>query len=281
MNIGAANKHTKFLGKSAVICGGSKGIGKETAKEIFRQGGSVCLIARDTQALDQARNEIEELRVNEEQHVYTIAGDATSSEAISPGITEFIGQSGTPDYLINTVGYAYPDYVQNLQLEDFKKNMDSNYYGQLVPTMILLPYFMKEKKGHISFVSSMMGYMGIIGYAAYAPTKFALVGLAEVLRHELAPYNISISVLYPPDTDTPGFERENETKPAETAALSETAKLYKPEVVAQYYLNGILRNKFHIMFGEGLWIWRLFRLFPKLVHGITDMDLRKVRKKLN
>ena len=57
----------------------------------------------------------------------------------------------------------------------------------------------------------MMGYFGIMGYTAYAPTKFAIVGLTDALRNELKPYNISFSVLYPPDTDTPGFEVENRT----------------------------------------------------------------------
>lgn len=281
MRNGRGKTTGKYIGKTALICGGSKGIGKETAKEFYRQGGSVCLLARDPQSLDQAKKEVEALRLQDDQSVFIIAGDASKFDEISPLITNYVEQEGVPDYLINAVGYAYPEYVQNLQIEDFERNMDVNYYGQLVPTMILIPYFMKQKNGHISFVSSMMGYMGIIGYASYAPTKFALVGLAEVLRHELAAYNISVSVLYPPDTDTPGFEQENETKPFETAALSETAKLYKPEVVAKYYLEGVSRNKFQIMFGEGIWIWRLYRLFPKLVHGITDRDLRKAQKKLN
>lgn len=281
MRNGTGKNPKKFLGKTAFICGGSKGIGKETAKEFFRLGGSVCLLARNQQALDQAIKEVEAFRVNEDQKIHTIVGDASKFEEISPRMISYIDEVGTPDYLINAVGYAYPEYVQNLQLEDFRQNMEANYYGQLVPTMVLIPYFMKQKRGHISFVSSMMGYMGIIGYASYAPTKFALVGLAEVLRHELAPYNISISILYPPDTDTPGFERENETKPFETAAISETAKIYQPEVVARQYLDGISRNRFQIMFGEGLWIWRLYRLFPKLIHGITDRDLKKAQQKIN
>ena len=76
--------------------------------------------------------------------------------------------------MINVVGYAYPQYVQELTLEDYKKCMEVNYYGQLIPTLILLPYFMAARKGHIANVSSMMGYFGIMGYAAYAPTKFAI-----------------------------------------------------------------------------------------------------------
>ena len=114
--------------------------------------------------------------------------------------------------------------------------MEVNYYGQLVPILILLPYFMEARRGHIANVSSMMGYFGIIGYAAYAPTKFALVGLTEVLRHELKPYNISCSVLYPPDTDTPGFKKENETKPPECAELSAGVKMLSAHEVAEVFV---------------------------------------------
>ena len=276
----ANNKLQKFRGQIAFICGGSKGIGKETAKEFFRLGGSVCLLARDKKYLDKALNEVENLRSNQDQFVEIISGDATKREEIEPAIEKFISRHGVPEYLINAVGYAYPEYVQNFTLNDFKENMEINYFGQLIPTLVFLPHYIEKKRGHISFVSSMMGYMGIIGYATYAPTKFALVGLAEVLRHELQSYNIKISILYPPDTDTPGFKRENETKPPETAILSNTAKLFKPDKVAKYYLQGISKGKFYIMLGEGVWIWRLFRFFPWLVHSFIDSDLRKARKKL-
>lgn len=126
----------------------------------------------------------------------------------------------------------------------------------------------------------MLGFMGLIGYGTYTPSKFALVGLAETLRHELKPENIEFSILFPPDTNTPGFEQENKTKPPETAMLSETAKLYQPDVVAKKYVDGILKNRFYIIFGSGKWIWLLFRLFPRLVHAIMDNDLCTARKKI-
>lgn len=269
-----------FVGKTVIICGGSKGIGKETAKEIARLGGSVCIVARNEDALTAAAEEIQPVRRSENQFVETIAADTTKPEEIEQPLVAFVEKHGTPDYLINAVGYAYPEYVTNLKIADFEKNMQVNYFGQLVPTQILLPYFIAAKKGHISFVSSMLGYMGLVGYATYAPSKFALVGLAEVLRHELKPYGIDISILYPPDTDTPGFEIENQTKPKETAMLSETAKLFSPEKVAEVYVKGLLKNQYHIMIGEGKWIWRAMRLAPWLVHMILDSDYRTARKKL-
>jgi 3-dehydrosphinganine reductase len=124
----------------------------------------------------------------------------------------------------------------------------------------------------------MMGYFGIMGFAAYAPTKFAVTGLAEVLRHELKPYNIRISVIYPPDTDTPGFKTENLTKPPECKMLSEGVKLMSAEKVARIFVDGILKKRFAIFPGGSGFIWRMYRHFPKTIRWIMDMEYRKAKK---
>lgn len=272
-------KKQPFKGKTAIVCGGSKGIGKATAKEIVRLGGNVCIIARNLDDLRAAAEEIKRLKVDDTKFIEIISCDTTDMDKLKPLLTDFIDKHGVPDYLINVVGYAYPQYIQNLTLEDFKKNMNINYYGQLVPILILLPHFIKAKKGYIANVSSMMGYFGIMGYATYAPTKFAIVGLAEVLRHELKPYKIHFSILYPPDTNTPGFQREEETKPKECAIMSEKAELLSPEEVAEVFVKGILKKKFNILPGNAKFIWKMYRHFPNLVRNIIDKDYEKARKK--
>lgn len=274
----AKNPSLPFADRLVLIVGGSKGIGKETAKQVARLGGSVCLVARHADALDQAAAEVRSAAAGAGQQIEVIAADATDQKDLAPKLIAFAAAHGLPDYLINAVGYAYPNYLANFTLEDYEENMRVNYYGQLIPTLVLLPLFRERGSGHISFISSMMGYMGMVGYGTYAPSKFAIAGLAETLRHELKPDNISISVLYPPDTDTPGFERENQTKPPETKILSETAKLYQPEAVAEKYVKDLLKDKFYITIGSGRWIWFLFRLFPRFVHAIMDSDYQKARR---
>ena len=241
-------------------------------------GGSVCLIARHREPLEAAAREIEEIKRGDSQFVETIACNTTDAERLRRPLTEFIDRRGVPDYLINCVGYARPKYVQELTLKEFRERMEVNYYGQLVPMLLLLPYFVETRSGHIANVSSMMGYFGIMGYAAYAPTKFALAGLTDALRHELKPYNISCSVLYPPDTETPGFQKENESKPPECALLSESTKLSAQEV-AEVFVEGILRKQMAIMPGEARLIWRLNRYFPWLVRWVTDRQYEQARRK--
>jgi 3-dehydrosphinganine reductase len=273
-------KKLPFNEQTAIICGGSKGIGRATALEIVQLGGSVLLVARGQEALQEAAQEAKKVRPTGDQFVEWADCDATDMEAMKPILDDFVTNYGVPDHLINNVGYAYPQYVEKLTLEDFQRNMHENYIGQLVPTMIMLPHFMAVGKGHITFNSSMMGYFGIMGYATYAPTKFAIVGLAEVLRHELKPHGLTFSIIFPPDTDTPGFEIENQSKPPECAMISENAKLMTAEQVSEAIIAGLMKKKFYILPGEAGWIWRMFRFFPGLVRWIVDNDYAKARKKL-
>ncbi len=271
---------TQLTGKVAIVCGGSKGIGFSSAAEVVRRGGSVAIVARGTGSLDQAVEQLGPL-VNESlQFVDAIQADAANRDDVGPKLEAFVASRGVPDYLINAVGFAGPDYVTNLELDQFRRHMDVNYFGQLIPTLVLLPHLIEAGGGHIAFVSSMMGYFGVIGYAAYAPSKFAIVGLAEVLRHELKPAGVSISVLYPPDTDTPGFKAENIGKPAETHALSAKVKVAQPDDVARQFVDGIKSGKFHILPSGAGMPWRLQRYAPRLVRAFLDRDLSKARRRI-
>lgn len=269
----------QFQGKIALICGGSKGIGKETAKYLVQMGASVCIVARNQDQLTKTVKECQSLKENQNQFITSIACDTTDKTKLEPLLNQFISDHGVPDYLINTVGYAYPKYIQDLTLSDFQQNMHVNYEGVLVPILILLSHFMKMKKGHIISTSSMMGYFGIMGYATYCPTKFAIVGLSEALRHELKPFNINVSILYPPDTETPGFEKENEIKPKECLILSENAKLLSAAKVAEKLIKGIVKKKFQILPGEAKLYWHLYRLIPKIFRKLSDSEYRQAIKK--
>ncbi|MFO7797965.1 MAG: SDR family oxidoreductase [Promethearchaeati archaeon] len=273
-------KKQPFKDKSAIICGASEGLGLATAKEFVKLGGSVCINARREEKLNSAKSELETLISDESQYIESISCDATEMIKLKPLIEEFIKKRGVPDYLINVVGMAMPEYIENLSLEDFKKQMDVNYYGQVVPTLILLPHFIERRKGHISFVSSAGAFLGLIGYAAYTPTKAALLGFAEVLKNELSPYKIDISVILPGDMDTEGFKRENESKPEENKIISEKSKLMPPEEVAESFVEGILDKDFYITPGDVGFLFWAKRHLPKLVFNILDKDLKKARKKL-
>jgi 3-dehydrosphinganine reductase len=268
-----------FKEKFAIIPGGSKGMGKATAKLFVQLGGSVCLIARGMEALKKTQDECINLKSEDSQFIETISCDTTDIDKLKPLITDIINKHKVPDYLFNFVGFAYVQYLEKLTLNDFKRNMDINYYGQLVPTLILLPYLLESKNGYITFTSSAMGFMGFMGYATYAPSKYALFGLAEVLRHELLPYNIKISILFPVDTDTPGFAEENKLKPPECAIISQSGSILTAEEIANTFIKGILEERFEILPGEAAIQLKSMRENPDDIRGVLDSLYKRARRK--
>ncbi len=267
-----------FAGTVSVVTGASKGMGRATAREVVSRGGSAILIARGKDALDSTASEVAAL-AKDGQFVETIQLDTTDAQAVRKSFDDLIARHGTPDHLINTVGASRPGYLRDLPLSVYLDQLEVNYLGQLIPTLTLMPHFVDVGRGHISLVSSMAGYFGVIGYGAYAPSKFALVGLAEVLRHELKPAGIDVSILFPPDMDTPGFANENKTKPAETAIMSESVGLRTPEEVARTFVKGILKGTYSIHPRGSGWVWRVNRYVPGLVRMILDRDLSKAMRK--
>ena len=268
-----------FKGKFAIIPGGSKGIGKATAKLFVQLGGSICIIARRMDALNKTQEECYKLKSEESQFVEIISCDTTDMDKLKPLITDVINKRKVPDYLFNFVGYAYVQYLEQLTLEDFKRNMDLNYYGQLVPTLIVLPYFLEGKQGYITFTSSVMGFMAIMGYTTYCPSKYAIFGLAEVLRHELLPYNIKVSILFPVDTDTPGYAEENRIKPEECKIISDAGTIMTAEEVANEFIQSILEGKFEILPGEAAIQIKDMRENPDDIRGVLDRLYKRARRK--
>jgi 3-dehydrosphinganine reductase len=138
----------------------------------------------------------------------------------------------------------------------------------------------KRRSGHIVNISSVAGFMGVFGYAAYGAAKYAVRGYSEVLRAELKPYNIGVSVVFPPDTDTPQLAYENQFKPMETRELAGNAAVLSPETVAETILKGIIRKRFAILPGsESKLYYRLTGWLGSGLYPIMDMMIAQAQKK--
>jgi len=115
-----------------------------------------------------------------------------------------------------------------------------------------------QPNSHIVLVSSGAGLIGVYGYSAYSLSKFAVRGLAESLRGELKGLGVGISIIYPPDTDTPQLAEENKTKPPATKLITATAKVWSAEAVAKEIVKGIEKKPFAIAPGLELTILNKF-----------------------
>lgn len=275
-----AKRMKYFDGKATYITGGSSGIGLAAAKMIVAAGGDVAIAARGQARLDEARETLEALKRRDAQRVLAYSLDVADPEACAETAGRLVADLGRCDVVIANAGVAFPSRVLETPVDEYERMMRINYFGTVHTVRAFLPHFLERGAGRIGVVSSMLGFMGIYGYTAYAASKFAQVGFAECLRQELVDQGVTVTICYPPDTDTPQLAEENLIKPAETKAISGEVKTMSPEDVAAALLTGIARGKLHVVPGAmGKFTHFMQRHAPGLVRWVIDSDLRKFRKK--
>jgi len=269
----------QFDGKNIYITGGSSGIGLAAAKAFSKRGANVIIFARGEMRLDGALKEIEQSRVREDQKFSSMAVDVSEIDDVSVIMERAIREFGPPGVLVNSVGMAYPNYFEDISYEKFDEMLTVNLYGIRNVVSCLLPSMKEAREGYIVNISSIAGLIGVFGYTAYSASKFAVIGFSEALRGELRPHNIKVSVLCPPDTDTPQLHEENKTKPPETKAIAGNAGIMRPYTVAETLIKGMEKGKFMIIPGlEGKFIYLAKRYVPSLVNYVMDREVEKLTR---
>ncbi len=268
-----------FANKRVFITGGSSGIGRAIAGQLAAQGAHVCIAARGQPALDETVAELRSLAASPEQVLFGHALDVGEREAVYASVGSVLERLGGLDLLINNAGITHPAAFFDTPDEIFDAMMRVNYFGTVQVTRACLPALI-ESRGQIAIVSSLAGVIGIYGYSAYGASKYALRGFAESLRHDLMRHGIDVTVIFPPDTDTPQLEQENRIKPAETRVLAGNVKPLSAAFVARATLEGLRRRKVHVMpgFGTKLVIF-LAQRFPGVTRWFLDGDLRRFQRK--
>lgn len=237
-------------GRIALITGGSSGIGLAVAKQLALAGSHVWLVARGIDRLQTALAELEAIRVTPEQRFGITAADLSDPDQAEKVVNQVIEEIGVPDVLVNSAGIVEPGSFTDLSVDDFHKQMDTNYFAMIYVIKAALPGITQRGTGTIVNIASFAAVMGVYGYTAYAASKFAVRGFTEALRSELKPLGIQVMLVYPPDTDTPQLAYDNEKKPPETKAISATAsKVMSAETVAGEIIKGIHRRRFAIIPG--------------------------------
>jgi len=272
-------KLKEFTGKIAFVTGGSSGIGLACAGLLAARGTDVAIFARGREQLDKSLVLIEGNRVAQKQRFMAFGLDVSQRDQAENVLNKAVSDLGVPDILINSAGISFPQRFEDIPHAKFDEIVHVNLNGTWNTVSILLPH-MKKRGGYIVNVSSVAGYIGVYGLSAYSASKFAVMGFSEALRSELKRFNISVSVLCPPDVDTPMLEKSNRIKPEETRAISSSASLIKPIDVAREVVAGMGRGQFLILPGSGTkFTHTMKRLFPGLVESIMDGQIKKVAKR--
>jgi NAD(P)-dependent dehydrogenase (short-subunit alcohol dehydrogenase family) len=182
-----------FAGKIVVIAGGSRGLGLELARGFAKDGAHVVLLARNRGQLAEAERELEEVGAS----VAVLACDVTKEDDVRASVASIIREFKRIDNLINVAGIIQVGPYEHMQLDDFAAAMNVHFWGPLYLMREVIPHMKREGHGRIVNIASIGGKVAVPHLVPYAASKFALVGLSEGMRTELAKDGIYVTTVCP------------------------------------------------------------------------------------
>ncbi len=231
--------------QTAWITGASTGIGREVALILARGGVRVAVSARSTEKLD----ELSKLASG----IVPVPLDVTKPEDAASAYTRVINELGPLDLVVLNAGVWHPMKASEYDARKAVQSMQVNYFGIANALEPIIPDMVRRGRGQIALVASVAGYRGLPKASAYAPSKAAVISLAEVLRLELSRNGIVVSLV------NPGFVETTMT----SVNKFPMPYILKPEDAAQRIVHGLARGKFEIAFPWQLvTMLKLLRVMP-------------------
>lgn len=179
--------------KVALVTGSSSGIGFETSLALARDGYYTYATMRDTTKASKMQEEAKK----ENLPIEVIELDVDKEESRKNAIEKILADKKRIDVLVNNAGYGQFGCVEDVSIEEFKKQFETNFFSIVRLIQLIAPIMRRQNSGIIVNISSVVGRMGLPGSPAYISTKFALEGLTECLRYELNQFGIKITAIEP------------------------------------------------------------------------------------
>jgi len=206
----------QMVKKVWLITGASTGFGRELAEQLLAAGERVIATARRPEQLA-------DLAEAHRETALVVVLDVNDAESVEAAVGAALGRFGRVDVLINNAGYGLAGAVEEATEEEFMPVFETNVFGLIRLTRVLLPQFRKQRSGTIVNLSSIGGLIGSPGWAYYNATKFAVNGFSEGLAAELAPLGIHVMVVEPGPFRTDFLGRSGVEAAARIADYDETA----------------------------------------------------------
>lgn len=185
----------------ALITGTSSGFGLLTALTLACRGYRVIATMRDLERKNELVQQAEQAGILERLHL--LALDVTDEASVASAVHTVTQHYGRVDVLVNNAGFAVGGFVEEVGMEAWRQQMETNFFGLIAVTKAVLPIMRVQRSGLIINVSSVSGLTGFPGYAPYASSKFAVEGFSESLRQEMLSYGVRVVLVEPGSFRTP------------------------------------------------------------------------------
>lgn len=257
--------------KVAYVSGGGSGIGLNLTRALLADGASVAIF--DLKVEDALLEELGGL-CRGKARVERFVVDITDPVAVERAMEDAAAKIGEPDFAINCAGILRTALFTEMSYEMFEQSIRVNLFGSRNFAASVLKHM--RTGGHLALVASLAGMCGSYTQGAYAASKFGVVGLAEVLRTELKPRGIDVSVVCPGEISTPMLEEERRVGSPVTEVVNEFAGVLPVDVAVRGILDGLRKRTFMITPGFKAKLTRyLARSHTGLFRWIVDKKVAK------
>jgi NAD(P)-dependent dehydrogenase (short-subunit alcohol dehydrogenase family) len=250
-----------FRGKSCIVTGGASGIGFALADALLEHGAQVLIAGHNDGALQAASERLA-------RHGHRIGwhrADVGSAAEVARLIEVAVERLGRVDYMFSNAGVGATLPIADATLAQWRRVLDVNLWGVIHCMHSVLPVMRRQGSGHIVNTASASGLVPLPGRALYNTSKYAVVGLSESLRLELATDGIKVTVVCPGPVASELWAKSITGRRTDRQA---PADAITPDVAAMLILTGVARGRGILVFPAKLrWGWRMYRWFPRLAES--------------
>ncbi len=222
-----------FGGKTVLITGSTRGIGRAIAEEFAKHGANVIVSGT---VEEKAKEVAEELATKYGVKTLGVGMDVSNPESVEEAFKKINAAFGGVDILVNNAGITRDTLFLRMKLEDWEKVLKVNLTGTFLVTKQVIRYMTKKRWGRIINITSVVGFTGNVGQVNYSTTKSGLIGFTKSLAKELAPRNVLVNAVAPGFIETDMTAQLKEEIKEEYKKQIPLGRFGKPEEVARVVL---------------------------------------------